>query len=218
MKFTFKPMLQEFGYINGVANIETLSKETPVFSAGIPYTEKHGGDITNSIVDNILNFSYNWSGDLYPTIDTRVQRLMPGMFPSIPGWHCDDVPRAGYFEQPDLTKVRDDIFHYTTLVSTEPDISNTEFVTEDFTVDLDPNSQVPIWKQVHKQIEVERPRTKSIKPGFIYKFNQTTLHRATVTLKRGWRMFFRLSLRTKPPIEGRPSNMQVYLLSEENGW
>jgi hypothetical protein len=37
------------------------------------------------------------------SVDIKVHMLMPGQFPCIPGWHCDNVPRVG--GQQDWSKV-----------------------------------------------------------------------------------------------------------------
>ena len=221
MKIKFIPTIDEVASFDGIADQSLFAKEQPVFSSSPEFAREVGGELSKRILD-----SWDWKDGFfnlnlrqkYPIIDTRVQRLMPGMYPSIPGWHCDAVPRPSYDAQPDLTKIDPEVKHYTALISTSPDISNTEFVVEPIELELDPSSQVPIWKQAHIGIEKNRPKTMFIKPGILYRFDQLTLHKTSPTLKRGWRMFFRLSMYHNKPLNQKSGSMQVYLLSEENGW
>lgn len=219
MMFYFLPELVPVATVQGLASIEEFGKEKSIFSANANMLYPEAGSLLARISDGLLSIpGERYNGPLFPTVDMRVQRLMPGMYPSIPGWHCDDVPRATYDSQPDLTKVRSDVRHYTCLLSTDMDVSNTEFVTEPFEAVFDPSSDLPIWKQLHRQVESRKPKTTKVTPGVIYRFNQTTIHRATPCVRRGWRIFFRLSLREKPPVEQPANQQQVYLLSDENGW
>lgn len=181
-----------------------------------------GGPLVQSIL-NCINLSQQdfvaaFEESLTPVIDVRVQRLMPGMYPSIPGWHCDSVPRATYTSQPDFKLLHPHSFHLTCLLSTSENVSNTEFLDEEISVEFDEDSA--IWRQLHIAIENAGPLKKVVAaPGRVYKFDSLTPHRTMPCVERGWRLFFRLSMYHNPPIVNKvPAAQQVYLLSEENGW
>lgn len=201
--------------------IAEIAGEPSLFSCSLPEARRMGGPLVQKILDNIdlsredIRAAFEYA--LTPVIDVRVQRLMPGMYPSIPGWHCDAVPRKDYNSQPDFDLLHPASMHLTCVLSTADDVSNTEFIAQPFGMTF--NDEEPIWKQLHKHIEANNMTSKVIKPGWIYKFSSLTPHRAVATVTRGWRIFFRFSMYHNPPIQNKvPAAQQVYLLSEENGW
>lgn len=180
-----------------------------------------GGPLTQEILDEIdlsredIRAAFEYG--LTPVIDVRVQRLMPGMYPSIPGWHCDAVPRKDYHSQPDFSLLHPASMHMTCLLSTSDNVSNTEFLAVPFGMTF--TDDEPVWKQLHKHIVKESMTSMTIRPGWVYKFSSLTPHRTAPTVERGWRLFFRMSMYHNPPIVNKvPAAQQVYLLSEENGW
>lgn len=222
-KVDFTPDLQMVSEFNGICSIDEIAEEQAVFSASPAYITGHYPE--NSLTQRILS-SWNWndkyllrakSTGRHLVIDTRVQRLMPGMYPSIPGWHCDGVPRASYDSQPDFDNVDSGCRHYVGLIATSHHVSNTEFVSEPMSVEFD-NSGDAVYKQVHRAVGDQNPETQVIRPGQLWRFDQTTIHRTLPTAERGWRLFFRLSIYHKPPLNKPGGHQQVYLLSEENGW
>ncbi len=157
---------------------------------------------------------------LSAVVDVRVQRLFTGMYPSIPGWHCDAVPRDSYHGQPSFDAINPAAFHVAVLLSSEPNgVSNTEFVNQDVAFRLFSVDGKSLYSQLHNEVEKVKPDTIRVKDGEFVKFTPRTVHRAMPTTRRGWRMFFRFSMYHNPPLEnGVPKQQQVYLLSESNGW
>jgi hypothetical protein len=151
-------------------------------------------------------------------VDVRVQRLMPGMFPSTPGWHCDAVPRCHYHGQPNFCAINPAAFHVGITLSNEPaGVSNTEYVMDAMICKL--YDQEHVYRDLHEVVSRVAPRVQQISDGVFVRFTPKTIHRATETHRRGWRMFMRFSMYHKPPIvNGVQGQQQVYLLSEKNGW
>lgn len=201
--------------------LEVFAAEACLFSATPEFVRTRGGPLARKILSSV-NFNSQEilqavDADLYPVIDFRVHRLMPGMFPSIPGWHCDAVPRKDYKSQPDFSLLNSASVHFTCVVGTDEKSSMTEYVKDSVTIPIDNES--PVWKQVHIATEKLKPSTGYVEHGRLYRFSSKGIHRATAATVRGWRAFFRLSYYHNPPIvNGIPSQQQVYILSEENGW
>ncbi len=202
--------------------IPELAAEPCLFSASPKFAAETGGPITQQVLRSIPYDSTAYlnarSSGLHPVIDVRVQRLMIGMYPAIPGWHCDSVPRKDYTSQPDFALIDPNSFHLTLVLGTHTSgVSLTEFVERDLEFTYD--NTKPIWSQLHKQIETSSVETRSVLSGELYMFNSETPHRARPTTDRGWRYFFRLSMYRSPTIsDAVPGQQQVYVLSEENGW
>lgn len=222
---TLCPQFAHVGDVQGHRQISEIAEEPSLFSCSLEHAQIRGGEITREVLTQVLAVCKPamvaaYEAGLHEVIDVRVQRLMVGMYPSIPGWHCDAVPRADYFSQPDFSRVPPQGFHVTCLVDTDTHgqgISNTAFLGErlDFTYD----DTQPVWRQLHQQIEAAPRRVSYVKPGRLMCFDSFTPHKTSPTRKRGWRYFFRLSMYHNPPVaNGVPAQSQVYLLSEENGW
>lgn len=201
------------------STLQELAAEPCLFSCDWKTAKDAGGALTKKVIKELEYRQYPSSGAV---IDVRVQRLMPGMYPSIPGWHCDAVPRDGYYSQPDFTKANQDIRHLVLVQSTEDDgVSRTQYTMDEFNVNLDAQHGF-IYKQLHDYIENSHhaPITKwQCNQGLLYGFSHFQPHRTMPCTTRGWRMFFRLSYYHNPPIVNKiESVQQVYLLSEANGW
>lgn len=69
---------------------ELIKNTLGLWNASLEDAVKYGGDLTRAALS-----AMNLRGDRkYIVVDTRVTMLMPGMYPSIPGWHTDGVPRG----------------------------------------------------------------------------------------------------------------------------
>lgn len=207
----------------GKLSMFDLAKEPSLFSCGEFGLYEHGGALAKSALSQVLSlykdeYEHAKKAGLSAIIDVRVQRLMPGMYPSIPGWHCDAVPRNGYHGQPDFGLIDPSAFHVALLLSSEvAGVSNTEFVTSRLRPTIMDKDHV--YRDLHTQVERAKPDTIKVADGVFTYFTPKTIHRACPTARRGWRMFFRFSMYHKPPIQNVISGQQqVYLLSEENGW
>lgn len=200
-----------------------LAEEPSLFSCSEAGVKIQGGPLANLALQHIqgayVKDIYNAKqAGLSAIIDVRVQRLMPGMYPSIPGWHCDAVPRQTTNGQPNFQAINPAAFHVGLTLSNEAmGVSNTEYVTDVIKPKL--YHQDNVYRQLHEEVERIAPATRRINDGVFVKFTPKTIHRATETHRRGWRMFLRFSMYHKPPIEnGVPGQQQVYLISEKNGW
>lgn len=223
MLHTFSSEIETIDSFTGVASIDQIANEVGMFSASPAFVLEHGGPLTRNIVSRIPSDWLQECSDLgfYPNIDVRVHRLYPGDFPAVPGWHCDGEFRADYHAQPDLTKLSQHS-HLIASVSTHPQgVSLTELVSEDLSIDVTDSNDAGVWQQVHETVESLKPQTVSVKDGNLSKIGAMTLHRATATQHRGWRLFVRASMWHKPYVSGEGSLARqefVYRLSESKGW
>lgn len=152
--------------------------------------------------------------DFFVVIDTRVTMTMEGMYPSIPGWHGDDIPRSRTTGQPVLHAVNPLVQHFMVIVSDQPAaVSTTEFVTEPMEVDVDIAN---VWRSVDQHINEIKPETRFIEQGEIVRFNQEAIHRASPTTTPGWRFFYRASITHRKPANEVRKQVQVY--ASANGW
>lgn len=229
---TLKPKLRTATRFSGwdTLSIPAIANEPCLFSSTPEKAREKGGPLVREILDTIGDrckkeiYDARQAG-LHPIVDVRVQRLMPGMYPSIPGWHCDAVPRPYYHAQPQFDLINPASFHVTVLASTDPAVSNTRFLCN-APIDFTFNCHQPVWKQLHEQLQeqidqgtIPSRNLGTIQPGELVVFDSYTPHKAMPTLKRGWRLFFRYSMYHNPPIEnGIPNVQQVYVLSQSNGW
>lgn len=176
----------------------------------LAHVEKHyAGDILRAEKEGLSS-----------SIDVRVQRLMPGMYPSIPGWHCDAVPRGTSSGQPNFDAIHQRAFHVALLLSTEPcGVSNTQFVDQDMVFKLWDVEGKTRYSQLHAEVEKHKPQVLHVRDGEFVRYSQRTVHRAMPTGRRGWRMYFRYSMIPNAEVRNlMPEQQQVYILSEEAGW
>lgn len=226
--YTFRPNYETVGSVQGVRPIAEIAEEVGMYSATPEFVQRHGGPISREMLSRIPDAYYKETADkgLMVNIDIRIHRLYPGDFPAYPGWHCDGEFRETYFSQPDIDRVNVSCHLISTVSSHEGGVSNTEFLDEELTIGIEkPTSDHTLWGQVHNrltQIAQERPlRTRTMLDGDMVQFDPWTLHRATATRIRGWRLFFRCSQWHRPNLgnEGKLAKQeQVYKLVEGGGW
>lgn len=227
MKHLFKPDIKVMGQVDAIAErplptVEELANEPMIFSGDLGFTREHGGPLTRMILDELPMIGR--PAGLNVVIDTRITMTMKGAYPSIPGWHGDDVPRAVEYAQPDLRAIDPRVQHYVCLLSNQPTgVSNTEFVTSPLEVDVDPSA---VWKSVDEAVNseigiepwAEKPiRITPINDADIVRFDQNTIHRAAPTHTPGWRLFFRLSVTHRQPQNQIRRQVQIYSPISE-GW
>lgn len=144
-------------------------------------------------------------------VETRVQKLLPGQYPSVPGWHCDGVPRHPYDGVPKFEAINTAAFSVAVSLSTEPlGVSNTEFVMDAVKPKL--WNQEDVYRDLDVQVNQIAPRVAQISDGQFVKYTPKTIHRAAPTHRRGWRFWFRFSMVFKPPISnivGLPQQIYV---------
>jgi hypothetical protein len=204
-------------------SLPLLLEEPCLFSCSEDEVMKEGGVLAKMALQHIIVCYYDdihraKEEGLSSVVDVRVHRLMPDMFPAIPGWHCDAVPRNNIHGQPNFEAINPHAFHVCVTLSNEPTgVSNTEYVMDAIKPNLWDDAHV--YRDLHEQVEKISPRTRCIKDGQFVKFWPKSIHRATATHRRGVRMFMRFSMYHKPPLLNKVhAPQQVYQLSESNGW
>jgi hypothetical protein len=201
IKYTFKPnfsIVAEFPKVFSIAEIE---KEVRVCSATPEFVKKKCGLIANMILSQVPDWYYEEADKLklYPRCDVRIHRLYPTDYPARPEWHCDGEFREIRSSQPD--KIHK---HLTATVSShEGGVSSTEFLNQYF--EFRPNEMIPdhdLWHRVNKALEGVKDKEVHIaEDGQLISFDSWTLHRAAPAKTKGWRLFFRLSMRPEPTLE-----------------
>lgn len=198
--------------------IEEVAAERSIFSETLDWSRANATPLVRQMLNAVYVVMglYRPPSGMHLVVDVRVQRLMRGMFASIPGWHGDAVPRASYHDQPDLHGVDPAVRHWLVHVATG-DVGGTEFLDEPCAIEIDHSEAV--WRQAHLGVEEKGPRTREARRGEIVEFGQDALHRCVPTRERGWRILARVATMPTPPLRGRfADQQQVYVLSEANGW
>ena len=160
-------------------------------------------------------------------IDIKVHMLMPGQFPCIPNWHCDNVPRC-----PDTGKTS-----YSgaeeAYVSGEPPMylwvsgtPCTRFLARPLTEKgWTPRSHGELAdyiRDVEAKTADNHALTCLIKPQTFYSMDRLTPHQGTAAQEHTWRIFMRLThkacLPDRPKTTVLRRHSQVYLDSANFGW
>lgn len=166
-----------------------------LFRADMEFARKQGNEKFNQVLDQLERL-FKGDGFKHTSIDTRTHMLMKGMYPCIPGWHCDDFyrPTGG---QPDLLNVEEKApqKHYLIVLGT---CSLTEFLRpQDGPARLPSPEELPKENPTYfyydKKIEEANPLTVFTEPNKIYSFGPTALHRGSPASENGWRTFIRLT-------------------------
>ncbi len=227
MNITFSPQIKTLGYFepNKVFDYKEIRDELMFFSCDMDFVRNHKdkSPITNKILDifqDILAGTVIDNSAPNIVIDSRVNMLMPGQWPSIPGWHCDDIKRPFPGAQPDFELCDDGVQHFMVLVSntTTPEncISGTEFIINDRIYDI---NHTKVWQSLHEQCEKDKDKkTRFVRERELVQFNQLAIHRASPAVKAGWRLFFRLSLTHRKPVNEIRNQVQIYVDPNNAGW
>ncbi len=206
--------------MHGTVSQEVIAEEPMLFSASPEFASTYGGPLTAAALARMTPFMLDHAlPRRHWVIDTRSHMLMPGQYPAIGGWHCDGVPRAGYDGQPDVTKMRDDVWSIVVHLSTDPiGVSRTRFLTSNVDADVDPGG---VWASVHEQVGSPAGTdcaTRTYPDGTFVAFTMPTLHRAQPALVRGWRWWMRASCYSTMPVNKIRRQAQVYTVAEGAGW
>lgn len=220
MKVLFSPKYKKIhAFDNSYFQNEDIRQEPMIFSGDLEFSFNHGGPIMRAVLRAIENSGeLKLIGNKNVVIDTRVNMLMKGQYPSMPGWHCDDVPRVDRNSQPDISKIgNSDTRHYIFLATDrgEENISGTEFISGDREIEIDPEN---VWKTLDKKLRENSGKTFRVKPNEILRFNIDAAHRATPATYNGWRFFLRLSVTHRKPVNEIRNQVQVYVPVDDYGW
>lgn len=192
-------------------------RRLPQFFRGSPeYVYRLGGWI------------YRWALDRAPldgsfpfvTVDSRVHMLMPGMWPCIPGWHCDDFYRPGG-GQPDLralvantANVRS--LHHAVIFGQQ---SPTQWLAESVEISDAALDSETVYRDCAREIDAAPRRVEVSDEGQFVTFDSITFHRGTKALGQGWRLFVRITESTHyAPANELRTQTQVYLDDPSAGW
>jgi hypothetical protein len=172
-----------------------LRKLPQLFRADMEFARAQGSEDLNYLLDHFkLSGHYK-----YVSMDCRTHMLMKGMYPCIPGWHCDDFYRTEDLQgQPDLENVggvAPQVHHMLIL----GDNSKTEFLAKN--IDLPGTRDVqeqfgiekPVYYQYDRMLDELKPKTLFVNPGTIYTFGPTAFHRGQASTHNGWRFFLRVT-------------------------
>lgn len=195
-----------------MAREHQVKSEPMLHRATREFADVYGGPLTKSFLARLP-----WHGDIL--IDSRVHMLMPGMWPCIPGWHHDDVPRERSDGQPEYENPSYKAEHCMALWG---DCSLTEFAIGEHEIEIPPLG-VKIYKEWQSKVEAlcesgVLHRATAPERRMIY-FDWQTWHRGMPTTKRGFRFFIRATRNSglEPRNEQR-FNANVYMPILEEGW
>ena len=215
MEYLFKPQVDLVGLVKKHAYVTDIEAEPMLYDCDFETANRLGGPLTKRVLselthspDSRFNRDKCTHKDLHVHIDTKSVMLMPEFYPCIGGWHCDTVPRPNGKSQPDISLMREDIFHYLCIIPSTPNLSNTEFVTSELMIDVDENL---VWRSVNKAVdEAENKVIFKAEDGDVIRFSQSSIHRGTPSTGHGWRYFFRLTFTEKEPQNKIRHQVQVY--------
>jgi hypothetical protein len=220
MNIEFKPSILTLDRIQGIYSTEELKYEPMLFSADLEFAKQNGGPLTKKVCavlekNNLFRQAVAQKGPYSVVVDTRVTMTFKNQFPSIPGWHCDDIPREKE-SNPLFEKCDARIKHFLVIFSNKVRVSCTEFVTEPLVVPIDEGD---VWNSLHSYVSQQKGVSKrSIVPGEIILFNQLTIHQAKPTVNPGWRFFMRVSITYRKPVNEIRKQVQVYASLDNPGW
>lgn len=236
MNVDFIPKIKTLTSLPDKFTTDEIKNETMIFSGDWDFAYRNGGPITRRIMSTLRAHpafmdAYILANQrkLNVVVDTRVNMVMTGWYPSIPGWHCDDVPRRELYSQPDLSLRDSAVQHFTCLVSdAQPDVfsgvgvTGTEYLVEPITLAIDPTA---VWKTADQLVNdmismgvLGPTATSFLKDRDIVQFDQNSLHRASPARVPGWRLFFRCSLTHRKPVNEIRKQAQVYIPADQVGW
>lgn len=222
MNYLFDSTLDLVESNEGIFSIGSISAEPSFYGCSPDFISTRNAPLHHYILKNLLGNNFykflSKRNDLRVVIDSRVTHTMYGMYPSIPGWHCDSVPRDPSNNQPRLNAIDPNVQHFLCLLSSCTNHSETEFLTGKIGIDIDEDR---VWDSLNKKIEsneyfCQKEERMKCKPGNIYRFDQKSIHRASPTIHNGWRLFFRLSFDKRQIVNQIRKQVQVY--TEIGGW
>lgn len=212
-RYTFKPDFFHAAHLLEKFGERDIEAEPQLYSASFNFAEARGGPITQAVLRAMPPTALAPNPGRHVVIDSRVHMLMPGMYPAIPGWHCDAWPRTdGGAGQPDPSNVRDkvNVRHWTAIVG---DCSLTEFYPDEHSAYCNAER---FWSSVSERLPNSERIVKHPVDG-IMEFGPDQLHRASPATHRGWRFWLRLSHYQRPPQNKVRTQSQVYV-TEHGGW
>lgn len=201
-----------------VAKVDFLTSPrglTQFYRASAEFAFEHGGAFFGDLLPLL-----DLKGGRYVSIDSRVHMLMPGWYPCIPGWHCDDFHRPE--GQPALESLLP-IKHYCVVLGAE--VSTTEFLWQP--ADLPTPTEIyevygsdrPLYAIYNELIESRQLKTRRLRSGEVLRFSGLDFHRGLPAERAGWRAFVRVTVSDhREPKDEIRNQTQVYLTAPFEGW
>lgn len=193
------------------------------FRADAEYVYRLGGSVYRAILDAAPLRKRR----RFISIDSRVHMLMPGFYPCIPGWHCDDFLRTepapgqprlrDIYERPEL-----EAEHHAILMGKT---AATEYACAPFALPGWIVSGPAVYADADREIQshaderLGREETLFAPFGSFVSFGALVWHRGTEAKEHAWRLFVRIteSDHWQPRNEIR-TQVQVYLTEPSKGW
>lgn len=200
--------------------LQKLVKDEPMFWRATPeFAWDNGGPLTRNFLAALKMGGRGWGSAKDVLIDSRVHMLMPGWYPSIPGFHFDDVPRELPNKQPNHRNPSYKSQHVMMLVG---DASLTEFALG--TAKFPEVGENDLYYQVWHPLVVEKIQkgileSKQATTNRLIYFDWNTWHQGVQATKRGHRLFIRATKNTTLKVQNEiRRNAQVYLENPMEGW
>jgi hypothetical protein len=162
-------------------------QDTPgLFNATLDDALMFGGDLTRVALS-----AMNLRGDRkYAIVDTKIHMLMPGMWPAIPGWHTDVVPRPDGAPRLDLqNELSAPRFHL--LVTGTGCL--TDFVIQPTSIEVPDDLGSDLYEHITKEVKRIDPPIHEIVSCRSVEWDWWDLHRAKAAQKREWRYLIRVT-------------------------
>jgi len=171
---------------------------------GLEDAVRYGGSITRKALG-----AMEFKGDRkYIIVDTKVHFLLPGMSPSIPGWHTDGVPRGDDRNPagsgaPVLSAMTDGSVtepHYHLLVTGTH--CPTRFLNHSIELDVDDSVGRDLYKVMSEQVQSHVDyffKNSGLSCTFdspdstVLEWDWWTVHTAQLATARGWRYLIRVT-------------------------
>lgn len=206
--------------IENTLNLRQVSLEDAV---------RYGGTVTRSALDAI---HLSLRGEhKYTIVDTKVNFLLPGFIPAIPGWHTDGVPRGDELNPagrgvPRINAqneglARESLYHLLEVGGH----SKTEFLTGKVQLDLEDGHD--LYQRMSEKVDaflgyVDHPPIESCPEGQVVTWDWWQIHRAVPATGPGWRFLIRVTETDYIEPRTNPSDFirtqtQVYV-PERFGW
>lgn len=194
------------------ADAARIKNEPMLHRATRDFAFCNGGPLTAEFIDALP-----WTGDIL--IDSRVHMLMPGMFPCIPGWHHDDVPRERSDGQPEYFNPSYKAEHCMAIWG---GCSRTEFAIGAHEFEPAPIGQ-KVYKEADRVVECLCERSAlervTIPDSRLVFFDWLSWHRGMEATERGFRFFIRATRHSKLAARNEIRvNANVYMPVLEEGW
>ncbi|WJZ27977.1 hypothetical protein NCTGTJJY_CDS0098 [Serratia phage 92A1] len=222
--------VKQTGRIRNASNNE-ISQALGLWNAPLETALAVGGDITRRAI-GAMNLRYDRKNIV---VDVKTHMLMPGMFPGIPGWHTDGVPRrndgspaAGGLPNMGIQNIIDiqgngPRYHLMVLGAD----CMTKFVKQrNICLDIPDSPSADLYKVVSEQMstaESSTLNTYEIEPGQVYEWDWWELHTAQASKEHGWRYLIRVTETDFLEPETDLTKVirrqqQVYVPTTEFGW